>query len=301
MACQDLKADLVLKDLIPSLGKRISGSDTKPHLHIVWVEQAGVPMSFYVKTKRDIGNKIGGVLSESKLPSDISLESVLDVLRDRFGNPAIHGVMLLRPLPEHLKEYWPVLADSIRPDKDVECVHPHNVGRMFCGESYTCPATARGVLYLIEHLIRVDNFETKGRTCVILGKSPISGLPLSVLLQDQVSFGMTVCLCDELTPKEEMWRLTRQADLLIVAAGHHHLVQDPDNVKMHSVVIDIGFHRITNAKGQTTSAGDVDSAAVRSRCRWITPVPGGVGPMTNVCFWERCVMLAGSQLPLSRV
>merc|ERR1712107_112696 len=140
---------------------------------------------------------------------------------------------------------------------------------------------------LIEHY----GIETKGKRCVILGKSNIVGKPLGLLMANESGPAATVVLCDHTA---NVWELTRQADILIVAAGKHHLVRDPAVLREDGqvAIFDVGIHRVQSPEGKNMLQGDVDAAAVKSHCRFLTPVPGGVGPMTVACLLEQAVEAA---------
>jgi len=176
----------------------------------------------------------------------------------------------------------------VEPAKDVDCFHPTNFGRLALGEPSFLPATPAGVVRLLQHY----GVETKGKRCVIVGKSNIVGKPLGLMLARENGPAATVTFCDQHT--ENLFEITRQADILVVAAGRRHLLCDPAALRPdgQAVVIDVGIHRVQNAEGKSIVQGDVDSEALRPHCRFLTPVPGGVGPMTVACLLEQVVEAA---------
>lgn len=217
-----------------------------------------------------------GILSVKKvLPQDASQEELLQIVRDLNGDSRIHGILVQSPPPPQIDESAVIAA--INPEKDVDCFHPVNVGKMLIGEEESFkPCTPYGVMLLLER----SGIDPSGKHAVILGRSNIVGKPMMALLvQKAAGANATVTVCHSRTP--DIPSFTRQADILIAAIGKPGFVT-ADMVRDGAVVIDVGINRVDDPaapKGYRL-AGDVDFEAVREKASYITPVPGGVGPMT---------------------
>jgi methylenetetrahydrofolate dehydrogenase (NADP+)/methenyltetrahydrofolate cyclohydrolase len=203
-----------------------------------------------------------------KLPSDASPQSAADLLHALSVDPAVTGVMLHLPLPSQLDATE--LQYKIDPVKDVEGVNPANIGYVVYGHTLIAPCTALAVIELIES----TGVSIRGAEAVVVGASEIAGKPIALLLTQRLA---TVTLCHIET--RDLKSHTRRADVLVVAAGKPGLI-GADHVKAGAIVIDVGINRITLPDGSKKTVGDVDFDAVRERAAYITPVPGGVGPMT---------------------
>ena len=203
-----------------------------------------------------------------KLPSDASPASAADLLHALSVDPAVTGVMLHLPLPSQLDATE--LQYKIDPVKDVEGVNPANIGYVVYGHTLIAPCTALAVIELIES----TGVSLRGAEAVVVGASEIAGKPIALLLTQRLA---TVTLCHIET--RDLKSHTRRADVLVVAAGKPGLI-GADHVKPGATVIDVGINRITLPDGSKKTVGDVDFEAVRERAAFITPVPGGVGPMT---------------------
>jgi len=200
----------------------------------------------------------------------------------------VDGILVQLPLPAHISEQE--VIDTLDPNKDVDGFHPVNVGRMVLGASGFIPATPLGIMLLLSHF-RID---TKGMNAVVIGRSNIVGRPMSILLSAQSHPGnCTVTLCHSKT--KDLIGHCRQADLVVAALGKP-LFLTADMVKEGAIVIDVGITRINDAsrKNGFRILGDVDFESVAPRCSWITPVPGGVGPMTIAALMKN-TFLACSQ------
>lgn len=282
-----LDGKVLSQRVLTELQDRISREHLQPHLHVICVgdDQAS---QVYVKQKRLAAEKIGIGFSQNCLPTEATLQDLLAAIRARNLDRDTHGIIVQLPLPEALRAHEPEVLEYIDPAKDVDCFHPSNFGQLALGTPVFLPATPAGVLKIISHY----GIETKGKLCVILGKSNIVGKPLALLLSQEDGPAATVVFCDRHT--EGVWDVTRQADILVVAAGKHHLISDPSVLRPDGkvTIIDIGIHRIQTAEGKWKVQGDVDMSAVRHHCRWITPVPGGAGPMTVACLLEQVVQAA---------
>jgi methylenetetrahydrofolate dehydrogenase (NADP+)/methenyltetrahydrofolate cyclohydrolase len=208
------------------------------------------------------------------LPADTPQEDLVALVRKMNEDPRIHGILVQLPLPRHIDEGAVLLA--IDPDKDVDGFHPMNVGRMVVGEECFLPCTPHGVVQMLAR----GGVQIAGSHVVVVGRSNIVGKPVAnMLLQKKENANATVTVCH--TGTRDMAHFTRQADILIVAAGRPNTVT-ADMVKEGAAVIDVGVNRIEDAskKSGFRLVGDVDFEAVKEKASVITPVPGGVGPMT---------------------
>ena len=239
----------------------------------------------YVTAKQRTAHDLGFHSIQDNQPEDISEEELLALI-DKYNNdPAIHGILVQLPLPKHVDEGK--VLNAINPDKDVDGFHPVNVGRMVVGEKCFLPCTPHGIL---EMLIR-SGVDTNGAEAVVVGRSNIVGKPIANLLfQKREGGNCTVTICH--TRTKDMAAHTRRADILIVAAGRPKVVT-ADMVKEGAVVIDVGVNRIGKTpEGKAILCGDVDFEAVKEKASAITPVPGGVGPMTITMLMKNTVQAA---------
>ncbi|MBM4319668.1 MAG: bifunctional methylenetetrahydrofolate dehydrogenase/methenyltetrahydrofolate cyclohydrolase FolD, partial [Deltaproteobacteria bacterium] len=246
--------------------------DTIPGLAVIIVGEDPASRS-YVTGKRKACHEIGIRAFDHDLPVDATEEQVLGIIRELNGNPEVHGILVQLPLPRQIDEQKVLLA--IDPDKDVDGFHPVNVGRMVIGKECFLPCTPHGVQQL---LVR-SGVETSGAEVVVLGRSNIVGKPVAnILFQKKKGANATVTICH--TGTKNIPEHCRRADILIAAAGSPSYVK-ADWVKEGAVVIDVGVNRVgVTATGKPKLAGDVDFEAVKEKASLITPVPGGVGPMT---------------------
>ncbi len=217
-----------------------------------------------------------------KLPAETTQEELLALIEKLNNDPDVDGILCQLPLPEHLDEE--AVIHAIRPDKDVDCFHPFNVGRMVIGRPVFLPCTPAGVM----EMLREYDIPVRGKRCVVLGRSNIVGKPMGMLLTQADG---TVTICHSRT--EDLASITRQADILVSAIGKTRFVT-ADMVKEGAVVIDVAMNRDENGK----LCGDVDFAAVEPRASYITPVPGGVGPMTRAMLMENILTAAKNHLEL---
>merc|ERR1712232_168655 len=264
--------------------------DLSPHLHVISIGEDPASQVF-IEQKRQKAHEASIAFSRTTLPETATLEELRSAIILCNADSAIHGIIVQLPLPHALETHQHEVLQLVDPSKDVDCFHPLNCGQLTLDQPVFLPATPGGILKLLQHY----DIETKGKLCVILGKSNIVGKPLSLLLANERGPAATVVLCDRYT--EQVSELTRQADVLIVAAGKHHLIDSPAWLRedRQAVVIDVGIHRVKNDAGKTVLQGDVKADAVREHCRFLTPVPGGVGPMTVACLLEQ-VVEAASQM-----
>lgn len=244
-----------------------------PHLAAVLVGNDGASET-YVNNKVAACERVGFESTLIRLDSDVTQDELLARIRELNNDDSIDGYIVQLPLPAHIDENTVTLA--IDPGKDVDGFHPTNVGRMCLGLPTFIPATPNGIMELLK---RYD-VETEGRHCVVVGRSNIVGTPMSLLMSRNARPGnCTVTMVHSRT--RNMAEICRSADILIVAIGKAEFV-GADMVKDGAVVIDVGISRLPDAsrKSGFRLAGDVNFEAVREKCSFITPVPGGVGPMT---------------------
>ena len=211
-----------------------------------------------------------------KLPEESTQEELLALIRALNDDPAVDGILCQLPLPKHLDEE--AVINAIRPDKDVDCFHPFNVGCMVIGEPVFLPCTPAGVMEMLKEY----EIPIRGKRCVVLGRSNIVGKPMSMLLTQADG---TVTTCHSRT--EDLASITREADILVSAIGKTCFVT-VDMVKEGAVVIDVAMNRDESGK----LCGDVDFAAVEPKASYITPVPGGVGPMTRAMLMRNILTAA---------
>ena len=244
-----------------------------PGLAVVLVGEDPASKS-YVTAKERACEEIGIYSDDNRLDADTSQEKLMALVNKLNNDPKINGILVQLPLPKHLNESEVLLA--IDPDKDVDGFHPINVGKMVVGEKAFLPCTPHGVIQL---LLRND-VKIEGAQVVIVGRSNIVGKPVAnMLIQKNPTGNATVTVCH--TRTKNLADHTRRADIIIAAAGRPNTVT-ADMVKDGAVVIDVGVNRVEDAtrKRGYRLVGDVDFEAVKEKASLITPVPGGVGPMT---------------------
>lgn len=244
-----------------------------PHLAAVLVGNNGASET-YVASKVKACQEVGFKSTLIRLEEDISSLKLLDVIIDLNKDPYVHGILVQLPLPKHISEEE--VINTIDPNKDVDGFHPNNIGRMILGHPTFIPATPYGIMLLLEHY----KIETKGKHAVVVGRSNIVGRPISILLSENRPQGnCTVTICHSHT--KNLKELCQGADIIIAALGRPHFIT-ADMVKEGAVIVDVGITRVPDAskKSGYRIAGDVDFENVAPKCSFITPVPGGVGPMT---------------------
>ena len=230
----------------------------------------------YVRNKKKACEEVGFYSEVHELPeatTQAELNALVDALNE---NEKIHGILVQLPLPKHLDETEVLLR--IRPDKDVDAFHPYNVGKIMIGDPDFLPCTPAGVMALLER----SNIQVAGKHCVVIGRSNIVGKPMAMLL---LHANGTVTICHSRT--KNLAEVCREADILVVAIGRADFV-GADMVKPGAVVIDVGMNRRPDGK----LTGDVDFAAVEPIASAITPVPGGVGPMTITMLLQNTLTAA---------
>ena len=243
----------------------------------------------YVRKKGEMCEELGMRSMTIVMPKETTQEELLRKVAELNADPSIHGYLVQLPLPDHIDEE--AVINAIDPSKDVDCFHPSNVGRMLIGDPDFLPATPAGVQQM---LVR-SGIETAGRHVVVVGRSNIVGKPMAAMMvQRGAGADSTVTVVHSKTPN--LAEITSTADILVVAIGKPRFIT-ADMVKEGAVVIDVGTNRIqdpTHPKGSRL-VGDVDFDAVKEKASYITPVPGGVGPMTI------CMLMANAVRAAERV
>ncbi|MCO6500116.1 MAG: bifunctional methylenetetrahydrofolate dehydrogenase/methenyltetrahydrofolate cyclohydrolase FolD [Vicingus serpentipes] len=263
-----------IKEEIATEVQKIKTSGGKiPHLAAVLVGDDGASRT-YVNAKVKACEKVGFGSTLVKLPADISEADLLAEIDKLNNNPDIDGFIVQLPLPKHVDEQK--VTEAIAPEKDVDGFHPVSLGKMLLDLPSFLPATPYGIIQMLAHY----NIPTEGKHCVVIGRSHIVGSPMSVLMARNTYPGnSTVTLTHSRT--QNLKEITQSADILIVAIGKPEFVT-ADMVKEGATVIDVGIHRIDDAsrKSGFKLLGDVKYDEVAPKCAFISPVPGGVGPMT---------------------
>ncbi len=252
--------------------QHLSAKGKKPGLAVILVGD-NPPSQVYVKMKARACEEAGIHSITDRISADISEEFLLEKIDHYNKDPKYHGLLVQLPLPHHINEQK--IIEAVAPQKDVDCFHPYNVGRLMIGMPIFEPATPAGIVELLWR----SEIDTKGKHVVILGRSNIVGKPLSVMLV-QKKEGANAIVTVVHTGTHDISAFSREADILIAAMGKPEVVRG-DMVKQGAVVIDVGVNRIEadNEKGYRL-VGDVAFAEVEPKASAITPVPGGVGPMT---------------------
>lgn len=233
--------------------------------------------SVYVRNKKRACEYIGIESVAYEIPETTTQDELLTIIDDCNKNPKINGILVQLPLPDHIDE--DTVIKAIAPEKDVDGFHPQSVGAMTIGEPGFLPCTPAGIIQLLKR----SGVEIEGKECVIIGRSNIVGKPMALLLLRENG---TVTICHSRT--KNLKEVTKRADILVVAIGRPKFI-DESYVKEGAVVIDVGIHRDANNK----LCGDVDFDRVAPHTCAITPVPGGVGPMTIAMLMNNCVESAG--------
>jgi len=255
--------------------QQLSKQGVRPGLAVVLVGDD--PASHvYVRNKEKACHDLGFYSEVHRLPADSSQEEVLALVDKLNKQSSIHGILVQLPLPGHIQEK--AVIDAIAVEKDVDGFHPVNVGNLVIGDDSLLPCTPAGVIELIKR----TGVEISGKHAVVIGRSNIVGKPVSLLLQRE---NATVTMCHSRTGN--MQEIAKQADILVVAIGRANMI-DASYVKPGAVVIDVGMNRLESGK----LAGDVDFASVKEISGPITPVPGGVGPMTITMLMKNTLLAA---------
>ena len=274
-------ADVVLE--LKKKGKR------QPHLAALLVGHDAASET-YVNAKVKACNKVGFNSTLIELPEDITEEQLLHEVVLLNNDKEIDGYIVQLPLPEHIDEQKIIMA--IDPKKDVDGFHPVNIGKMVLELPALLPATPYGIIELLERY----TIETSGKHVVVIGRSHIVGRPISILLSQKREVGdATVTLCHSRT--QDLKSHTLKADIIIVALGIPEFLT-ADMVSEHTVIIDVGIHRVKDSSRKTgyRLTGDVAFEEVSKKASFITPVPGGVGPMTIAMLLKNTLLAYGKQV-----
>ena len=258
----DETAELKKQGITPGLAVVIVGDDPASRV--------------YVNNKKKGCAEVGFYSEEHALPAQTTMEELLALVRKLNADDRINGILVQLPLPKHLDEK--AVIEAIDPTKDVDAFHPANVGRIMIGDYHFLPCTPAGIM----EMLKSENIEISGKECVVIGRSNIVGKPMGMLLLHRNG---TVTICHSRT--KNLAEVCRRADILVAAVGKAGFVT-ADMVKPGAVVIDVGMNR--NAEGKL--CGDVDFAAVEPVASYITPVPGGVGPMTIAMLMQNTLTAA---------
>ena len=278
----------VQEEIAAEVESRVSSGGKRPHLAAVLIGDDPASKA-YVGHKVKACNNVGFESSLVERGSDITEKEVLKIVDDLNNDDSIDGFIVQLPLPSHID---PVkVIEAVSPEKDVDGFHPVNVGKMSLGLPTFKPATPAGVMTLLEHY----GIKTEGLHAVVVGRSDIVGNPMSALLRSNTEPGnCTVTQCHSRT--KDLKSHTLQADLLITAIGKPHFIS-ADMVKEGTIIVDVGINRISDPSRKSGSrlTGDVDFENVAPKCSWITPVPGGVGPMTIATLLQNTLQAANGK------
>jgi methylenetetrahydrofolate dehydrogenase (NADP+) / methenyltetrahydrofolate cyclohydrolase len=268
---QQLQADLAvtIQTLQPKVGRA-------PGLAVIMVGDNPASAA-YVRNKERACTQMGMVSFGHQLSASVSQAEVLQLIETLNLDPRVDGILVQLPVPEHLDAE--ALLYAIAPDKDVDGLHPMNLGRLVRGEPGLRSCTPAGVMRLLQHY----QVPLRGQQAVIVGRSILVGKPMALLLLEADA---TVTIAH--SRSQDLGSLTRQADILIAAVGRPGLIT-ADMVKLGAIVIDVGINRVATADGKGKLVGDVDFATVQALSSYITPVPGGIGPMTVATLMENTV------------
>lgn len=276
------KAARMNMELAAKVATFVEQTGVKPHLAAVLVGDDPAS-AVYVRNKQRSCEKAGIESTLHKLGAETTQTELLDLVAKLNADPGVHGILIQLPLPKQIEEQ--VILDSVTPIKDVDCFHPENVGLMVQGRPRFLPCTPAGSHLLIEE----TGIEIRGAHAVVIGRSEIVGKPMGMMLvQKGKNADATVTFAHSRT--KDLAAIARQADILVAAVGRPHMVT-ADMVKPGACVIDVGINRLPDGR----LVGDVDFDAVKEVAGFITPVPGGVGPMTIALLLENTLTAARLQ------
>ncbi|EMR06680.1 Bifunctional protein FolD protein [Bhargavaea cecembensis DSE10] len=272
-----------VKEEVKSGVERLKAEGMTPGLAVILVGDDPASAA-YVGSKERTTKALGMHSEVIRMDRETSESALLDEITRLNGDPAIHGILVQLPLPEQIDEQRVIAA--IHPDKDVDGFHPENAGRLMAGMDGFVPCTPLGIMVMLER----SGVDLNGKHAVVVGRSNIVGKPMAMLL---LQANATVTICHSRT--EDLPAITRQADVLVAAVGREGMI-GPEHVKDGAVVIDVGINRGEDGKLH----GDVDFERVLPAASSITPVPGGVGPMTIAMLMSNTLKSAGKALRESR-
>ena len=255
-------------------------SVTQPGLAVIQVGD-NPASTIYVRNKKKACDEAGIKSFEHHLNDDISEEELLKLIKQLNESTSIHGILVQLPLPSHIPEQ--IVLEAISPDKDVDGFHPYNVGKLMVGKGSLLPCTPAGIIELLER----SKVKIEGKKAVILGRSNIVGKPLAIMLLQK---NATVTICHSKT--KNLQDITKRADILVAAIGSPGFVKE-DMVKEGAIVIDVGINRV-----EKKLVGDVDFDKVSQKASQITPVPGGIGPMTIALLMKNSLTAFKNQMKI---
>ena len=281
-AAQAIKDSLKLE-----VAQLSTGGKTVPHLVAILVGNSGASET-YVAAKVKACEEVGFKSTLIRFETTITSFKLLDVIRELNGDPEVDGILVQLPLPDHISA--DEVINTIDPLKDVDGFHPNTIGKMVLGQPSFIPATPYGIMLLLEHY----KIETKGKHAIVIGRSNIVGRPMSILLSGSGMQGnCTVTICHSHT--KNIAEICASGDIIIAALGRPDFIKK-EMIKPGAVVIDVGITRVPDQskKSGYRLVGDVDFDQVAPECSFITPVPGGVGPMTIAALmkntFQACAM-----------
>ena len=264
-----LDGKLVSEKILNDIKDEIISSEVTPKIAIIMIGENQASET-YVKNKMIASKKCGIKSVLIRFKEDISEKEILNVIDNINDDDSYQGMIVQMPIPENINSQN--IINAISPDKDIDGFHPYNFGKMSMGIDSFRPATPYGITKLLQHY----DIETRGKHCVVIGRSNIVGKPISIMLGNDFTIGnCTVTLLHIETPRELLMKQCQMADIIVVAVGIKKFITS-DMVKQGAIVIDVGINRTDDGR----LVGDVDFENVKDKCSWITPVPGGVGPMT---------------------
>ncbi len=281
-------AEAKKKEIAAAVAAMIDAGYKAPHLAAIIVGDDAASHT-YVQSKGKAAQSVGITSSTYRFPASTSESDLLKAIDFLNNDDEVDGFIVQLPLPIHISGH--TVMERINPAKDVDGFHPVNVGRMVQNLPCYLPATPYGIIQLLEYY----RINTKGKHCVVLGRSQIVGTPIAMLLSRKTSPGnCTVTICHSYT--SDLPQIAATADILIAAMGQPEFVT-ADMVKEGAVVIDVGIHRMgSKEEGTHQLIGDVKYADVSKKTSWITPVPGGVGPMTIVSLLSNTLKAARQEI-----
>ncbi|MBN1651531.1 MAG: bifunctional 5,10-methylenetetrahydrofolate dehydrogenase/5,10-methenyltetrahydrofolate cyclohydrolase [Bacteroidales bacterium] len=282
-------ASKLKREIATEVAAMIDANIKAPHLVAVLVGDDPASQT-YVASKEKASRAVGITSSVYRLPAKTTEKELLDLVDFLNNDDEVDGFIVQLPLPKHINVERVINRIDYR--KDVDGFHPMNVGKMVLGQASLVSATPQGILYLLE----TYKIETKGKNIVVLGRSNIVGTPMSILLSRKAAMGdATVTLCHSRT--ENLSEITQKADIIIAAIGQPEFLK-ADMVKKEVVIIDVGMHRIVDEKTEKgyRLTGDVDFKEVAKKASYITPVPGGVGPMTIAALLKNTLLAAKKEI-----
>jgi methylenetetrahydrofolate dehydrogenase (NADP+)/methenyltetrahydrofolate cyclohydrolase len=282
-------SEIIIQEIAEETKLWIAKNHRAPHLAAILVGNDGASET-YVASKIKMCEKVGFKSSLVRCTTTITEKQLLGKIEKLNNDDSVDGFIIQLPLPRHISELK--VIEAIHPAKDIDGFHPSNIGRMALNLPSYLPATPFGICTLLERY----GIETEGKNCVVIGRSHIVGAPMSMLLSRNSNPGnCTVTLCHSKT--KNLKEVCKHADIIIAALGKPEFIT-ADFISKGAVVIDVGIHRVedkTNQKGYSIK-GDVKFSEVAPLCSYITPVPGGVGPMTIVALLQNTLMAAKKEV-----